>query len=100
MIKYDKWHYICGNLNKTEVCGVLNCTNTAQKPVDEKLIARDKNVFIRCPPKYYSFSQCVESAQAINCEPAEIKCQGTEIQSSLTQKNICLFCHYLLFALG
>ncbi|XP_073766175.1 scavenger receptor cysteine-rich type 1 protein M130 isoform X3 [Danio rerio] len=76
VIKYDKWHYICGDTKNTEVCGVLNCTNTAQKPVDEKQIARDKNVSIHCPPRYYSFSQCVESSQAISCKPAEIRCEG------------------------
>ncbi|XP_056115506.1 antigen WC1.1 [Rhinichthys klamathensis goyatoka] len=82
VVKYgDQWEYVCKDIfaaNTTEVCKVLNCTN-GQKRVDERDIAKEIKVTVKCPEKYQYISQCVQPFnEKCTLGPVEIKCEGYE----------------------
>jgi len=74
----DQWEYVCKDkfaANTTEVCKVLDCMNG--QPVDERDIAKEIKVTIKCPENYQYIHQCVQRFND-KCKqgPVEIKCEG------------------------
>ncbi|XP_051509418.1 scavenger receptor cysteine-rich type 1 protein M160 isoform X2 [Myxocyprinus asiaticus] len=85
VVRYrDKWEFVCGALNETDVkmvCDALNCKNS-QTLLNEKEITKEIKVAIKCPDTYHSISQCVQHLKENTCknEPAKISCEGYDVQ--------------------
>ncbi|XP_051949705.1 antigen WC1.1 [Xyrauchen texanus] len=81
LVRYrDKWEFVCGDLKATDVkkvCEALNCKNSKTLP-NEKEIAKEIKVALKCPDTYQSVSQCVQHLKENKCkhEPAIFKCEG------------------------